>query len=60
VLDGGKVVEALLYEETDDPVGVEDEISTLGVLVADDAAATSEPVQQLSVREGKLLTRAAQ
>jgi len=29
------VVEALLDEETDDPVGVEDEISTVCVYIAD-------------------------
>jgi hypothetical protein len=42
VLDGGEVVEALLYQETDDPVGVEDEVPALGGFVADDAAATSD------------------
>lgn len=35
VLDGGEVVEALLYEETDDSVGVEDEVSTVCVYISD-------------------------
>lgn len=36
VLNRGQVVEALLYEQTDDPVGVEDEVPALRLLVADD------------------------
>lgn len=48
MLDGGEVVEALLYEEADDPVGVEDEVSALRVLVADDSTGASEPMRRLA------------
>lgn len=37
MLDGGEVVEALLDEETDDSVGVEDEVAAVGPLVTDNA-----------------------
>jgi hypothetical protein len=39
VLNGGEVVEALFHQQTDDPVGVEDEVSALGLLVTDDPGA---------------------
>jgi hypothetical protein len=39
VLDGRQVVQALLDQETDNAVGVEDEVSALRLLVADDSAA---------------------
>lgn len=37
MLDGGEVVEALLDEETDDSVGIEDEVAAIGPLVTDNA-----------------------
>lgn len=43
MLNRGEVVEALLYEEPDDPVGVKDEVSALSVLVADDSAGVLTP-----------------
>lgn len=36
MLDRGEVVETLLDEETDDSVGVEDEVAAVGTLVTDD------------------------
>lgn len=37
MLDGGEVVEALFYEQADDPVGVENKVATLGIFAADNA-----------------------
>lgn len=38
VLDGGQVIQTFLDQQANDAVGVEDEVGSLGVLVADDAA----------------------
>ena len=40
--DDGEVVEALLDEETDDAVGVEEEVASASVLVADDGEESLE------------------
>lgn len=42
------MVETLLYQQADDPVGIEDEVSALRLLVADDPGGTSEGIHQLS------------
>lgn len=34
---GGKVIQALLDQETNDPVGIEDKVTTIGVLITNDA-----------------------
>ncbi len=44
MLNGGEVVEALLDQQADDSVGVEDEVSTLRLLVADNPKNPSEPI----------------
>ncbi len=42
------MVEALLDQQADDSVGVEDEVSALRLLVADDPESASEPGRQPS------------
>jgi hypothetical protein len=59
VLNGGEVVKAFLYQETDDPVGVEDEVASLGILIANDPTGILDSMHQLG-QIGELLTRAAQ
>lgn len=43
MLNRRKVVEALLYEQPDDSVGIKDEVSALGVLVADNPTGVLDP-----------------
>jgi len=58
------MVETLLYQQTDDPVGVEDEVSAVGILITDNARSCSLEshcfMMLLTARERTPLTRAAQ
>lgn len=54
MLDGGEVVETLLDKETNNSVGVEDEVAAVGALVTDDAVKCNQrrSVSGLAEEEG--------